>query len=258
MNIAFENGGFVGVGSRMLDFGEFRAIVSFSDSGLGWRSVDVSHPLNDVTYGAGRYVGVGWGAILVSTNGSDWWERQSEALTVLNAVHYAGKRFVAVGDLGAVLVSDDADFRSLADPGTTNDLQDVTYGDGYYVAVGARGTILSSHDALTWKVQESGTRNDLFGVAFANATFIAVGDRGTILQSAPKAFRISFDHAAINPTAFTAHLSTEPERIFRIETSTNLVNWSTLSTISRPHGNVLLLDAGSPNQRQRFYRAVAP
>lgn len=46
-------------------------------------------------------------------------------------------------------------------------------------------------------------------------------------------------------------------RVYRVETSTNLTNWVTLRTISNAPGNVLVRDTNAPPP-QRFYRAVTP
>ncbi|MBL9208795.1 MAG: hypothetical protein JNN01_27165 [Opitutaceae bacterium] len=72
---------------------------------------------------------------------------------------------------------------SAAPSPTTETLWGVTYGGGRFVAVGERGVILTSNDGQTWIRQESGTTVWLLHVAYGSGQFIAVGDRETFLVS---------------------------------------------------------------------------
>jgi hypothetical protein len=45
---------------------------------------------------------------------------------------------------------------------------------------------------------------------------------------------------------------------FRIQASTNLVDWSEASLMHFPEDGLRFLDAGQPIERQKFYRAITP
>jgi len=66
---------------------------------------------------------------------------------------------------------------------TNQHLYGVTYGNGTFVAVGEGGTILTSQNGQNWTPRESGTTQPLYGVTYGNGTFVAVGKNGTILTS---------------------------------------------------------------------------
>jgi hypothetical protein len=60
-----------------------------------------------------------------------------------------------------------------------------------------------------------------------------------------------------NGTNFEFNLPVQSNRVYRIQTSTNLTNWVTWRTVSNAAGNVLIRDTNAPPPG-RFYRAVTP
>lgn len=72
---------------------------------------------------------------------------------------------------------------SLRASGTTNTLNAIAYANKGFVVVGNGGTTLNSPDGVTWTSYPSGTAHDLHGVTWANNLFVAVGESGTILSS---------------------------------------------------------------------------
>ncbi|NOZ68924.1 MAG: hypothetical protein GXP46_06710, partial [Deferribacteres bacterium] len=99
--------------------------------------------------------------------------------------------FIAVGDAGTIIYSDDGGGTWIpAASGTDNNLISIGYGDGRTVAVGEDGVIVYSDNGSEWS--GAGTvpeiPGNLNGVAYGDGTWIAVGDRGvtsgTIVKSA--------------------------------------------------------------------------
>lgn len=90
---------------------------------------------------------------------------------------------------------------------TSSHLFSVTYGNGTYVAVGENGTILTSNDGGdNWTNRASNTGKMLRSVAYGNGTYVAVGDDGTILSSGDGASwtttrRATSLHFTVSPTA---------------------------------------------------------
>jgi len=101
----------------------------------------------------------------------------------LAAVCWTGERFVAVGNLGTILTSEDGFDWTARSSGTVNRLNDVAATGSGIVAVGTGGTIVTSPDGLTWQLQQSDTTMTISGVTHG-AVFMAVGAAGLILQSA--------------------------------------------------------------------------
>ncbi|TXK77841.1 stalk domain-containing protein [Paenibacillus sp. N3.4] len=65
-----------------------------------------------------------------------------------------------------------------------NDLNDVVVNDAHtYVAVGDGGTILRSNDGRQWQSVDASTTDNIKAVTTNGTKFVAVGDQGTILSS---------------------------------------------------------------------------
>jgi photosystem II stability/assembly factor-like uncharacterized protein len=100
--------------------------------------------------------------------------------------------YVAVGQGGVILRSDDSNTWASQNSPTTNDLYAITStGTGIYVAVGANGTIIySQSNGITWSpasVPTAVAGKNLYGVTYSNlgtsSVYVAVGSAGTLLTS---------------------------------------------------------------------------
>ncbi len=100
----------------------------------------------------------------------------------LSAVCWTGQRFVAVGNLGTILTSEDGFDWIARSSGTVSRLNDVLATGSGVVAVGSGGTIVTSPDGLIWQLQQSDTTATISGVT-RGSVFMAVGSSGLILQS---------------------------------------------------------------------------
>src|SRR5207245_2326434 len=88
------------------------------------------------------------------------------------------KRYVAVGEFGTIVTSDDGINWVRRTSPTNWSLKAVVYGLSRFVAVGAGRTILSSSDGITWALEPGGVYGpDLNDVAYGNGRFVAVMDR---------------------------------------------------------------------------------
>ena len=63
-------------------------------------------------------------------------------------------------------------------------LKGVTFGDGRYVAVGDDGVIVTSDDGSRWTLRPAGVTNALATVAYCGGRFVAAGRKGDLLWSA--------------------------------------------------------------------------
>jgi len=104
-------------------------------------------------------------------------------LSALHGVAYGNGRFVAVGNEGAVISSEDGLGWTVRDSGTDERLRAVIFGNGLFITVGYAGTILTSPDGLRWTRRKSGSDTRLKGIAFGDGTFVAVGWHGVVLTS---------------------------------------------------------------------------
>ncbi|MFC3803947.1 S-layer homology domain-containing protein [Cohnella sp. GCM10012308] len=141
--------------------------------------------LNNVAYGNGIYVAVGAnGAILTSTDGTNWTSRTSGApITSLNDVVYGNGKFVVVGNSGKILTSIDGSSWTTQDSTVTNSLNGIVYGNGVFLAVGDTGRIVTSPNGTDWTARPNSNGSALYEVTYGNGMYVAVGANGTIMTS---------------------------------------------------------------------------
>ena len=53
-------------------------------------------------------------------------------------------------------------------------------------------------------------------------------------------------------------IKSQPGFVFGLQTSSNLLDWEPLATLTNPSGSLLYLHADATNWPMLFYRAVAP
>lgn len=143
-DIAFGNGTFVIV----YEDGTTNAIATSPD-GLTWTErvtpAGTGGSWQDVTFGNGRFVSVGWsGNVMYSTDNGQTWTQSSAA--------------------------------------SNTDWNSVTYGSGLFVAVADTGTgnrVMTSPDGIIWTSRVSAANNGWENVAWAFGRFVAVADSGT-------------------------------------------------------------------------------
>ena len=125
--------------------------------------------LRDVAFGGGRWVAVGEGTAVVSTDAVTWSAVTLPGLS-LNGVAYGNGVFVAVGAGGAIVRSPDGVSWEAAAPATAADLEAVAFAGGSFLAVGAGPTVLTSSDGLSWTQEWTGAvQGDLAGVRVSGA-----------------------------------------------------------------------------------------
>ena len=110
---------------------------------------------------------------------------QQFATANLNGVGANGDIFVAVGDNGAILRSNNGEvWTGVTTTSISTKLNHVHYGNGQWIAVGAAGTVIRSSDqGLTWSVVSFGATFDLNRVGYANSVWVAIGTEGMVLNS---------------------------------------------------------------------------
>ena len=135
------------------------------------------------------------GTVLMTSNGTDLVFANAATTNELHGVAYATwreplitlggrpsfktvNRYVAVGELGTIVSSDDGINWVRRSSPTNWSLKGVTYGQSLFVAVGLLGTVVTSGDGITWKSEPSGIYAPaLNDVAYGNGTFVAVMDQ---------------------------------------------------------------------------------
>ena len=138
------NGAFVAVGTS--------GAVRYSTDGENWVSVSLGVTLKSVTHAKGLFVAVGdSGAIRTSVNGTNWSNRTISS-EFLNAVQYAGDRFVAVG---------------------------------YTAGSGEGAVVLHSINGTNWTREVSNIPSTLWAAVAAAGQYVAASDSAGVIVSAP-------------------------------------------------------------------------
>lgn len=172
-----------------------------SYNGVDWVAsappIPGSRTLRSLTHRFDTFVGVGdGGRIAVTSNTTEWFERESPTTENLRFVMHDNGSYLAVGDNGTLLMSGDASGWARIDIGTTAHLRGAAYGnantnpgnDGRedidtWVVVGDGGTVARSrNNGRSWELQALPGAPNLMGVGYTTA-FIAVDDAGGVWRS---------------------------------------------------------------------------
>jgi hypothetical protein len=105
------------------------------------------------------------------------WKLPAPTGNAMRAVAHGANAYVAVGNGGSILYSDDGSAWSLARAGGPGEaLEAVVYGNGVFVAVGQGGAVWRSADGRQWTRSTNPTTTSLRAVAHGSAGFVACGD----------------------------------------------------------------------------------
>jgi hypothetical protein len=105
--------------------------------------------LYGIAYGNNKFIAVGEsGTVIRSDNGSVWGFRTSNSSGNLYSIAFGNDRFVAVGYNTVIVSADNGTVFTQTE--TTLNFKDVTYGNGVFVAVGSGEIIYTSADGDTW------------------------------------------------------------------------------------------------------------
>ncbi|MBD2751600.1 T9SS type A sorting domain-containing protein [Spirosoma validum] len=173
---AYGNGRYVVIGNSYSSTSSAQVLIS-TDGVTFNRTEFPTYPTpSDVVFGQNLFVSVDYyGNILSSPDGVTWTFRKLGSS--FKAITYGKGRYVAVGT-GQAMVSTDGLTWTPSPPLLSVNFQDIAYGNGLFVAVGVNGAIYTSPDGLTWTSRVSNTTNTLRGIAYGNGYFVAVGSGG--------------------------------------------------------------------------------
>ena len=173
------------------DFGSLARGVSIGNSITSWQEMDLKEDrqvpaLNlTVTY-VSEYAG--------SFNDVVW----EGARNTWVAVGAAGSIFTAVG------LKSDAYYSQFSN--TLEDLNSVVYAQNEFIAVGNGGAIIASNDGTIWSPKQSNTGYNFNDIIYDGNKFIAVGDNGAIGISSDKNYWQNWSSAqynnAVHPATF--------------------------------------------------------
>jgi hypothetical protein len=183
------------VNGRFFILGSGGTLLVSADA-VTWTPIDLDFPffstdLHAITYAAGKYVLVGSGNILASTDGVNFDGVFSDNRFVFQGVTYGAGRFLAVGanfftaNSGGIVTSTDGSKWTVQSADQYANLNNVAFGD-QFVIVGDRGTVLTSPAGTNFTNQSIGeTRGYLGAVQGTNDVWVVTGDNTHALVLIP-------------------------------------------------------------------------
>jgi hypothetical protein len=197
------------------------AAILSSSNGVNWAVYSSPLPgggINDIAYGAGRWVGVcDLAGVITSTNASSWTTARVSSALVQAHVHLHG----------------------------------IVYSGGLFVTVGDSGTVLTSPDGLEWTPRTSPGGAAMNAVTLGNGSPVAVGLSGTVWQSGPM---LDLDIGWQTDGARLT-LSSPSGLNCVVQTSSDLMNWTDLFPIPVTQPTQTFVDTNALASPLRFYRA---
>jgi len=149
------------------------------------RSSGVTNALQNIVFGNGRFVAVGYqGTVISSIDGIEWTRRESGTVDSLYTVVFGGGLFVAAGNRGALTVSEDGENWTAINSGTFNPLFGSTYGDGQWVVAGGSNILVSANGFQFFnRPSRFLPRAFLNAIAYGDGRFVGVGAGGYAVWS---------------------------------------------------------------------------
>lgn len=236
-----------------------------SPSGVNWTSQTsgTTAYLTGLAAYSGGIVAVGdQGTLLTSANGSSWTSHALGTTNWIFRVRGLNGTLIAVGENGTILTSANGTSWTKQTSGTTNWLNDVTMVTNTFFIVGDSGTVLGSTNMTTWTNVPIITEESLFGAATQTGQLVVVGDSGVILQSQviPQPTQLEFLDFQVTPNEalfLVAPTNLAVDLQFTLDTSTNLLDWTTGPLLDLTDGPLLFYETLATNApAQQYYRAT--
>lgn len=121
--------------------------------------------------------------------GTEWSAETSGTSKILLDVASSSSRFVAIGESGTILVSNDGAEWEVIESGVPEAFNDVIFtGLNQFVTVGENGFVITSQNGSSWTPRDSGTSATLNGVIWGvggspDPILVVVGSGGTVITS---------------------------------------------------------------------------
>ncbi|MUT64691.1 hypothetical protein [Paenibacillus sp. NEAU-GSW1] len=186
-----------------------QGLMMTSKDGVKWNTSTASptkESLFRIIKANGIYYVTGSNGLIMSSKDLKTWKKQKTGIeSDINSIAWSGKKFVAVGEYGVTLVSDNgtawktgSKLKS-ANGDFSYSLPDVVWGNGVFIITAAQYnnsdreyTIFKSTDGTKWARKnleytfpedDNGLFPRLYGVRYFNNTFVAVGNNGSVYLS---------------------------------------------------------------------------
>jgi len=256
--------------------------IHHSRDGVQWTRLAITtNYLSDIIFDGKRFIAVGDGTVLLSTNGTQWITVLLPG-TNLNTIAYGEGLYVA----GEWISTNAVNWQRIVSP---TPAFDITYGNGKFVGVSLNQAIVSD-DGRTWRSYEISRQYQNDFVVFAAGTFIAFGSYGRTATSTngqdwvvhniwlgsgmayvngvlwnaggDETIRRSgqiepFLRARKTAAGFELIVQAYPGRLCRLQRATTLGTWTDFQAFT-PQTETTTFTDNNPSSQGAFYRVVSP
>ncbi len=174
----------IAAGGRLVIIGD-NGFTATSSDGEIWETHQAGlFQFNAIGYIDSQFVLLGEdGYICATTDFKSFSEISSHGSTLrtLNDMVFTGKRFVAVGEYGTIMQSEDGGSWALCDSITTEGIYSVAW-SGKNLVAGAQSCVLTSNDGIAWKKIPMGS-NSISRVVWTGKEFYALQGGIKVLSS---------------------------------------------------------------------------
>lgn len=236
--ITFANGNIILVG------GNGGIYISTDSTNWSNYSAETDGFFYGVAYGNNRYVAAGT-VIATSADGVTWSVCASNPPAIITRIVYGRGLFVATGytgpsydHIGEILTSTDGcNWQVQFAPPYTSSLG-IAYSGGTFLAIGDRGAMYTSSDGTNWARISANlplVRNGYFDIYYGgnfatvcanHGRFLAGGLDGVIIQSGDTWLPATLSLPQATPDGFRFSYRQQIDVPYRIQSSTNLVDWA--------------------------------
>jgi hypothetical protein len=250
--VTFAGGKFVAVGDG--------GAIATSADGINWslKNSGVSERLNGITYGGGLYLAVGQNGTMTTSADGDAWSPRSSGVSdhLLSAAHGNG-RFVVVGN-NRLWSTNGVNWIAVPFTGSWATQTKVVFVNGGFFSIGVSGYSFSSSNGAAWEsrtIPPTLFPTGFYALLEYRGSLLAAGDYSAIAQSENFAPALT---GTPRSGGFELTVAGETGRSYRVQATTDLVNWTELGSLTWSPSNILYLDATAPNFEMRLYRVVSP
>jgi hypothetical protein len=243
--------------------------MTSADAGEHWVLCNsgTSDVFNGVAYGNGVFVIAGAGpksgTIFTSADGLNWTPQNSTNLAGLTGIAFGNRIFVAMassGSRGFYLSRDGVSWVQKPSPITFQTIS-INFMANRFIATAQNGAVLSSPDGIFWTYRQLPTGYRYRASAASETQAVLVGDNGSIysadLPSGSDTISLQMFRSKL-ADPLDLKLTGVPAHLYGIETSTNLIDWSSLTNLTlAATTNVSSLTTSNASNAQ-FFRGVNP
>jgi len=240
---------------RFVAFAFSRDVIYHSTNGINWVSnaVPLASTISKARFLNGRFVAVGSdGLVSFSDNGTVWKNTIISPTNHFEALTYGKGRYLIGGNDVVAYSLNGTNWTMQPAPFP---IRDLLYADGWFVAVGTSMRMAFSRDGVQWSAFEEPVINDeLYALAYGNGVIVAGGNlslyRSTLTDSETFKKRLR----VLTPLQLELFGATGYE--YRIERTTNLVDWAVATGWLKGSYQYIYWQAAPFQDSRRFWRAT--